>query len=111
MTVTAQSLTTEQNFIPNDTATLAGLTAGAGGSVTFNLYQTDCSGTALYTETVPVSGNNSYSTTNTTHDLKALVGGSNTAGTYKWQVTYSGDGDNAKNVGACGAEQFTVTNG
>jgi uncharacterized repeat protein (TIGR01451 family) len=109
-TVTAQTVATEQNFVPNDKATLGGLGAGATGSVTFNLYQTDCTGTAIYSQTVPVIGNDSYTTTNS-DDLKTLLGGAATAGTYKWQVTYSGDPDNPTNVGACGAEQFTVTNG
>jgi hypothetical protein len=80
--------------------------------VTFDLYKTDCSGSTIFTQTVPLSGSGPYTaaTTNTT-DLKALLGGADTAGTYKWQVTYSGDADNPKNVGACGTEQFTVTNG
>jgi hypothetical protein len=57
-----------------------------------------------------VSANGSYQTTNST-DLKTLLGGSGTAGTYKWQVTYKGDATNPTNTGACGTEQFTVTNG
>jgi hypothetical protein len=109
-TVTAQSLTTEQNFIPNDKATLGGLTAGASGTLRFKLYQSsDCSGTPIYSEPVSVSGNGNYATTNST-DLKTLLAGAGTAGTYKWQVSYSGDADNAQNVGACGTEQFTVAN-
>ena len=36
--------------------------------------------------------------------------GAGTAGTYKWQVTYSGDVNNPANVGSCGTERFTVNN-
>jgi hypothetical protein len=105
-----------QNFIPNDTAMIGGLAGvNPSGTVTFNLFPTtNCTGTAIYTETDPVNGDGSYPTSNPT-DLKALLTskslGPDTAGTYKWQVTYSGDANNAPNVGACGTEQFTVTNG
>jgi hypothetical protein len=65
------SLTTAQNWRPNDSATIT--SAGGsnlGGSVTFNLYNSaDCTGTVLYTETIEITaGTASPATVNTTND-------------------------------------------
>jgi hypothetical protein len=65
------SLTTAQDWRPNDSATIT--SAGGsnlGGSVTFNLYDSDnCTGTVLYTETVDIpAGTASPATVNTTND-------------------------------------------
>lgn len=100
------STTTAQNLLPNDTATLSGATAGAGGSITFNLYSPSdatCANTPAYSQTVTVSGNGSYATTNTSY----LV---TTEGTWRWQVSYSGDANNQGSTSACGVEQFTIKN-
>jgi hypothetical protein len=99
-------ISTAQNLLPNDTATLSGLGGTAGGTVTFSLYapsDATCAGTAAYTQTVPVSGSGSYSTSNT-----AFLAG--TAGTWRWKVVYSGDDDNNGSTSACGVEQFTIAN-
>jgi hypothetical protein len=87
----------------NDTATLSG-GASAGGSITFNLYDpshADCSGTPAYTQTVTVTGNGSYATTNTTP--------ATTAGTWSWTAVYSGDANNAGASSSCGKETVNVT--
>jgi hypothetical protein len=100
------AITTAPNLIPNDDATLSGLTGNAGGTVVFNLYSpsdTTCSGTPAYTETVNVSGNGTYSTTNTTFVAKTL-------GTWNWKVTYSGDANNGGSFSDCGVEHFTIEN-
>jgi len=52
---------------------------------------------------VNVNGNGTYSTTNTT----CLA---NDTGTWRWQVDYSGDGNNKPATSACGVENFTITN-
>lgn len=117
------TLTTKQDFVPNDTATLAGLVnAPVGGSVTFSLYK-DVAGTCtpakrIYTETINVStaGNGSYPTTNADRlsALNATAGlGTGTAGNYNWKVDYSGDAAsfNAAIPGTCGKENFQVDNG
>jgi hypothetical protein len=94
---------TAGTVILNDTGTLSG-GASPTGSVTFNLYDpshTDCSGTPAYTQTVPVSGDGTYTTTNTTP--------ANTAGTWSWTATYSGDSGNNSVSTACGQETVTVT--
>src|SRR6266700_4414956 len=62
-------ISTAQHLIPNDDGTITGATSNAGGTITFNLYSpTDatCSGAPALTQTVNVSGNNTYNTTNTT---------------------------------------------
>jgi hypothetical protein len=94
---------TAGSVVLNDTATLSG-GYHPGGSITFNLYDpsdTSCSGTPAYTQTVTVSGNGSYSTTNTTP--------ANTAGTWNWTAIYSGDSGNNNASSTCGQETVTVT--
>jgi hypothetical protein len=101
------AIRTVPNLIPNDDATLSGLTDNAGGTVVFNLYSPSdatCSGTPAYTETVNVNGNGTYSTSNTTFIAK-------TVGTWRWQVTYSGDANNEGSTSDCGVEHFTIDNG
>jgi hypothetical protein len=101
-------MTTAQSLLPNDTATLSGATSTAGGSITFTLYvpnlANDCSSAVFFTETVPVSGNGPYSTSNKTFFATAT-------GEWKWQVLYSGDANNQPTSSACGVENFTITNG
>ncbi|HEV8274591.1 MAG TPA: hypothetical protein VGQ26_02690, partial [Streptosporangiaceae bacterium] len=103
----APAISTAQHVIPNDDATISGATTQAGGTITFNLYAPNddsCSGTPAYTQQVNVSGNGTYNTTNT-----AFVASDN--GEWRWQVIYSGDGNNAGATSACGVEHFTITNG
>jgi hypothetical protein len=101
------AMTTAPNVIPNDTATIGGATTGAGGSVTFKLFSpsdASCSSTPAYQQTVNVSVGGVYSTTNVTFVAS-------TAGTWRWQVVYSGDLDNSGATSACGVEQFTLVGG
>jgi hypothetical protein len=100
------AMTTAQNLIPNDDATLNGATGSAGGTITFELFSPNdatCSGTPAYTQTVNVSGAGTYSTTNTTFIAS-------TEGTWRWKVNYSGDANNEGSTSACGVEQFTIDN-
>jgi hypothetical protein len=100
-------ISTAQHVIPNDDATISGATTQAGGTITFNLFNPSdatCSGTPALTQTVNVNGNGTYSTTNTAFIASA-------EGTWRWQVIYSGDGNNAGATSACGVEKFTITNG
>ncbi len=99
-------LSTAQNLIPNDDATLSGATGNAGGTITFDLFApTDatCSGTPALTQEVAVSGNGTYSTTNTTFIASDV-------GTWRWLVVYSGDDNNVGQTSACGVERFTIAN-
>ncbi|HVK22941.1 MAG TPA: hypothetical protein VM677_16405 [Actinokineospora sp.] len=100
-------MTTAQNLLPNDSSTLTGATATAGGSITFKLFSpadATCAGTPALSETVSVSGNGTYPTTNATFYASA-------EGTWRWLVTYSGDTNNEATTSACGVEQFTIDNG
>lgn len=83
------------------------MTATAGGTITFNLYSpsdASCTGTPVLTQTVTVSGNGTYATTNT------LVHAT-TAGTWRWATIYSGDASNQRTASGCGEENFTIDNG
>jgi len=100
------SISTAQNLIPNDDATISGATSNAGGTITFNLFSPSdatCFGTPALTQKVNVSGNGTYSTTNTTFIAKD-------EGTWRWQVDYSGDNNNKSTSSACGVESFTIKN-
>ena len=90
------------SVVLNDSATLSG-GSSPGGSITFDLYapsQTCGSGAPAYTQTVPVSGNGSYSTTNTV--------AASWAGTWSWTAMYSGDSGNRGASSACGQETVVV---
>jgi glyoxylate utilization-related uncharacterized protein len=80
----------------NDTATLSG-GFNATGTITFTL--TAPGGSVVDTETAPVSGNGTYSTPT------GFV--PTTAGSYSWQVTYSGDTNNS--TASSPNEPVTVT--
>jgi hypothetical protein len=86
----------------SDTATLTGATADATGSITFSLYgpseTADCTGTAVFTDTVDVSGNGDYTSATFT---------AAESGQFYWVATYSGDAKNDEAAGACGDDGET----
>jgi len=99
-------MSTAQDLLPNDSATITGATSNAGGTITFNLFSPSdatCAGTPAYTQTLNVSGNGTYPTTNTTFHATA-------EGTWRWQVSYSGDANNLGATSDCGVERFTIFN-
>jgi hypothetical protein len=99
------AMTTAPNLIPNDDATISGA-FNATGTITFDLFgpaDATCGGTPAFTQTVNVNGNGTYSTTNTSFVASAL-------GTWRWQVSYSGDANNSPTTSACGVERFTIAN-
>jgi hypothetical protein len=101
------AMTTAPQVIPNDHATLSGATMGAGGTITFGLFSPSdatCASTPAYQQTVNVSGNGTYTTTNSTFTADV-------PGTWRWKVVYSGDPNNAGSTSACGVEQFTLVGG
>jgi hypothetical protein len=90
-----------------DTATLEGTAndpdgSTAGGTITFNLYgpfaagvTPDCTGTPVFTDTAPVSGDGDYSTD---PDFDGTV-----TGFYYWVASYDGSSPNTNGAtGACG---------
>jgi hypothetical protein len=97
--------TTAQDLIPNDNFTLTGGFSPTG-SIVFKLFSPSdatCSGTPALTQTVTVSGNGTYGTTNTTFHATA-------EGTWRWLSVYSGDSNNNGTTSACGTERFTIAN-
>ncbi len=104
------TLGTAPTLIPNDSATISGLFgASPSGTLTFKLFTTsDCSGSPVYTETMGVTGNATYSTTN--------PGGAGTPSTYtisadatvRWTVDYDGDSNNAPASSGCTAEPVKI---
>jgi uncharacterized repeat protein (TIGR01451 family) len=86
----------------SDSAVLAGATTGATGNIVFNLYgpnDATCSGTIVFTATVPVSGNGTYGSGSFTPTA---------AGTYRWIANYSGDANNNPTSNACNAANESV---
>jgi hypothetical protein len=88
----------------NDTATLSN-GFNPTGTITFNLYgpspSPNCTTPAVDTETVPVTGNRSYTTP---------AGFTPTqAGTYWWTASYSGETNNNPASTNCGDESVTIT--
>jgi hypothetical protein len=107
VTITGNAhISTAQDWLPNDTATLTGDT-NLNGSVTFKLFNDNNCGnggadTAAYTQTVPVSNaasGSKFSTTNTNQKVTA-------SGDWSWQVTYT---DNVLTSPAPSCEKTTVT--
>jgi hypothetical protein len=96
---------TAQDLLPNDHFTLSG-GSNPTGSITFNLYDPSdatCSEQPAFTETVTVSGNGTYDTSNTTVHATS-------EGTWRWASTYSGDANNEAATSTCGTERFTIAN-
>jgi uncharacterized repeat protein (TIGR01451 family) len=108
-----EALSSNQNFAPNDRATLTGAISPAR-QVTFTLYPSaDCTGTALYTEAAALSGTSAATTNQQTLSGLGVTG--DTSGTYSWSVDYPGDlnGDGTQlnaPIHTCN-ETFAIDNG
>ncbi|CAN5807131.1 hypothetical protein BH18ACT11_BH18ACT11_13560 [soil metagenome] len=109
------SITSMQNYLPNDTATISG--AGTlNGTVTFTLYRTDAqctadtnndNGTAVYKESgVALGAGNTASTNNTTYKVEDGA----KEGAYTWGVTYSGDNTNNGSRSCVEDSSVTINN-
>jgi hypothetical protein len=101
----ASSLTSAQSFIPNDSATVSAPQGGnLAGSVKFEVFESaDCSGSAIYTQTVSVAGTSpqTVSTTNTTV--------STTAANVSWRLTYTSTNPAQRSIAANCLEKSTLT--
>jgi uncharacterized repeat protein (TIGR01451 family) len=78
----------------HDTATLSD-GWNPTGTITFNLYGPDdatCDGAAIFTTSLPVSGNGDYGPVSFTPTA---------TGTYRWIASYSGDANNNPAAGSC----------
>ena len=96
VTSVASSMTSAQSFIPNDSATVSAPQGGnLAGSMKFEAFESsDCSGTAIVTQTKTVSGASpqTVSTTNTTT--------STTAANISWRLTYTSTNPAQRSIGA-----------
>ena len=105
VTSVASSLTSAQSFIPNDRATVSAPQGGnLAGSVKFEVFESsDCTGTAIYTQTVPVGGASpqTVTTTNTTV--------STTATNVSWRLTYTSTNPAQRSIPANCLEKSTLT--
>jgi hypothetical protein len=105
VTAVASSLTSAQSFIPNDAATVSAPQGGnLAGSVKFEVFESsDCSGTAIYTQSVTVAGASpqTVSTTNTTV--------STTAANVSWRLTYTSTNPAQKSIPANCLEKTALT--
>jgi hypothetical protein len=82
----------------SDSADLSGVTAGAGGSIVFELFgpssSPNCDGEAIFTSgEIAVDGPGTYGPVTTTVA---------NAGSYYWVASYSGDANNEDVAGECG---------
>jgi hypothetical protein len=92
----------------SDDGILTGVSAGAGGTITFHLFPSlaDCNANTNEINTgltpVTVSGPGTYNSGNFAPTA---------VGTYYWQASYSGDGSNSSSTAACGdpGESSVVT--
>jgi hypothetical protein len=115
---------TKQSWIPNDTATITSTSGnlGANGSVSFKLYDNaTCSGTALYSESVTVTGGNPTEVVKTSNAGAptgfTIVTGYNdpaasVVGPFSWKVVYTPNVADTAHTGkqsACDAENFSTT--
>ena len=85
-----------------DTATIAS-GANPTGVVVFKLFapsDTNCTGTAVFTASRPVTGNGNYTTSMFTPT---------TTGIYRWVTTYRGDANNNAVTDACNSDLESVT--
>ena len=101
-TITSEATDTTIGGEIEDTATIAG-GQSPGGTITFEAFGVEdelCEGIAVFTKTVPVSGNGDYGSTGFTPEP---------AGTYQWVVSYSGDTNNTPAEAECGEEGETST--
>jgi hypothetical protein len=85
--------------------TVSGTLTGTqpGGSMTFRLFgpgDPGCGGQPMYTNTVGVSGNGPY---------QPPAVAATQAGTYRWQISYSGDANNKSVSSTCNAASTLVT--
>jgi len=98
---TTPSATGPIGTVLNDTATVTGGSSPTG-SIVFNLYGPDdvgCAGTAVYNQTVALSGGSAT----TTPGYTTLA-----AGKYAWTASYAGDGNNEGASSGCTAEEVTI---
>jgi hypothetical protein len=105
VTSVPSSMTTAQNWIPNDSATVSATAGGAlAGTVSFTLYGTsNCTGASLYSTTANVSGT-SPKTVSTSNTTPQSAGGS-----FSWSVSYDSTNPAQDDIAASCHETSSLT--
>ena len=84
----------------SDAVTFSGLSANAGGTVTYNFYAgSDCMGSPLFSDSEAVNNG-------VVQPSRSYTNG--TVGTYSWQAIYSGDANNRTLSSTCQPQFFTA---
>ncbi len=113
VTTVASSMTTEQRWVPRDSATISAPAGGnLAGTVSFELYaSSDCSGTAIYSTTRPVAG--ASPVTVSTVGAATQPPAQNTSGDFSWNVAYDSDNLAQEDIPASCHEtsSLTINNG
>ncbi len=99
-TLLSSTATTTGAFV-HDSATLSGATATAGGTATYSVYTNNTCSLGKVDAGTKVVTNGLVPDSNTLQF--------NTAGTFYWQVVYSGDAANNAATSTCGSEIVVIT--
>ena len=101
--IASPGISTTEKWTLNDSATLTGFVDGGGVStVTFELYSgADCEGPVIFTQTVNVDESTNSAATTTGYTTE-------TAGTYRWIASFSGNSFNAATASDCDDEVTTL---
>ena len=96
-------VTTAQNWLPNDSATItSGGGSALGGNLTLTLYDNGtCNGTAIYTQSFTISGGSTATVTTTNNAVKV-----STSTTVSWKAVYT---STVPNVGGSTSNCETTT--
>jgi hypothetical protein len=105
------TLTTAQSWVPQDETTIVAPAGGAlSGTAHFALYQsTDCSGIAVYTEAVPVSGVTPQTVSTSNPGTGPNSHTATSSSEYSWQVSYDSDNTAQADIPATCVEVTTLT--
>ena len=85
-----------------DQAVITGVASTAGGTVTYNLFNTvGCTGSPIFTTTTASFTNGNVPASSAWTAMPPV--------TYQWQATYNGDGNHLASTSVCGSDSVTVT--
>jgi parallel beta-helix repeat protein len=85
-----------------DQAAITGIASTAGGTVTYNLFNTvGCTGSPVFNPTTAAFTNGNVPASSAWTAMPPA--------TYQWQATYNGDGNHLASTSVCGSDSVTVT--
>ena len=94
----------QHRYLVHDSATISGATSGAGGTITYKIY----SDNTCATEVADVTPDPNTVSNHVAPDSDSYT--FNSAGTFYWQATYSGDGNNTGPVSRRRKSETLVVN-